>query len=91
MNQTTSTEDVAAPVVGDLAPDFELKDTHGTPVRLSALRGTPVLVVFYPFAFSGICTGEALRASRQPVVSRDGWGASARDLLRRDVLAQGLV
>ena len=58
MSQTTSTEGLAAPVVGDLAPDFELKDTHGTPVRLSALRGTTVLVVFYPFAFSGICTGE---------------------------------
>lgn len=47
-----------APAVGDLAPDLELKDSHGTPVRLSSLRGTPVLVVFYPFAFSGICTGE---------------------------------
>ena len=47
-----------APTVGDAAPDLELKDTHGTPVRLSSLRGTPVLVVFYPFAFSGICTGE---------------------------------
>ncbi|WP_448631626.1 peroxiredoxin [Cellulomonas soli] len=46
------------PAVGDLAPDLELPDTHGTPVRLSALRGTPVALVFVPFAFSGICTGE---------------------------------
>ena len=44
--------------VGQQAPDFELKDTHGTPVKLSNLRGEKVLVVFYPFAFSGICTGE---------------------------------
>lgn len=44
--------------VGDLAPDFVLNDTHGTPVRLSELRGTPVVVVFVPFAFSGTCTGE---------------------------------
>nr|WP_098485107.1 redoxin domain-containing protein [Georgenia soli] len=44
--------------VGDLAPDFELPDTHGTPVRLSALRGNPVVVVFFPFVFSGICTSE---------------------------------
>ena len=44
--------------VGDLAPDFELPDTHGTPVRLSALRGTPVVVVFFQFVFSGICTSE---------------------------------
>ena len=48
-----------APVgVGDPAPDFTLDDTHGTPVRLSALRGAPVLVVFVPFAFSGRCTQE---------------------------------
>lgn len=48
----------AAPRVGELAPDFTLVDTHGTPVTLSALRGTPVALVFVPFAFSGICTGE---------------------------------
>lgn len=61
MTTTTGTVDPApqtAPAVGDAAPDFTLKDTHGTPVSLSALRGTPVLVVFYPFAFSGVCTGE---------------------------------
>lgn len=44
--------------VGDPAPDFELPDTHGTPVRLSGLRGNPVVVVFFPFVFSGICTSE---------------------------------
>lgn len=43
---------------GDRAPDFTLADTHGSPVRLSDLRGTPVLLVFVPFAFSGTCTGE---------------------------------
>ncbi|MGP7961509.1 peroxiredoxin [Sanguibacter sp. A247] len=47
-----------APVVGEPAPDFTLQDVHGTPVTLSDLRGAPVLVVFFPFAFSGICTGE---------------------------------
>ncbi|TDD79808.1 peroxiredoxin [Actinomadura rubrisoli] len=45
--------------VGDGAPDFELKDQHGTPVRLSGLRGAKnVVLVFYPLAFSGVCTGE---------------------------------
>ncbi|MGI5164020.1 peroxiredoxin [Spirillospora sp. CA-253888] len=45
--------------VGDLAPDFELKDQHGTPVRLSDFRGDKtVVLVFYPLAFSGVCTGE---------------------------------
>jgi peroxiredoxin len=48
----------AGPAVGDPAPDFTLDDTHGTPVRLGALRGAPVLVVFVPFAFSGRCTQE---------------------------------
>ncbi|MGH3589069.1 MAG: redoxin domain-containing protein, partial [Pseudonocardia sp.] len=43
---------------GDPAPDFTLPDTHGTPVHLADLRGDPVLVVFFPFAFSGICTSE---------------------------------
>ena len=45
--------------VGDVAPDFELKDQHGTPVQLSGYRGRKnVVVVFYPLAFSGVCTGE---------------------------------
>ncbi|HEX7804934.1 MAG TPA: peroxiredoxin [Cellulomonas sp.] len=46
------------PELGKPAPDFASVDTHGTPVRLSELRGTPVVVVFVPFAFSGTCTGE---------------------------------
>ena len=44
--------------VGDTAPDFTLNDSDRQPFTLSEQRGTPVLVVFYPFAFSGICTGE---------------------------------
>ena len=45
--------------VGDHAPDFELKDQHGTPVRLSSFRGAKnVVLVFYPLAFSGVCTSE---------------------------------
>ncbi len=45
--------------VGDPAPDFELVDQHRQEIRLSSFRGDKaVLVVFYPFAFSGVCTGE---------------------------------
>lgn len=45
--------------IGQPAPDFELKDQHATPVKLSDFRGRQhVALVFYPFAFSGICTGE---------------------------------
>lgn len=49
---------MSVPAVGDLAPDLTLPDTHGTPVSLAALRGAPVALVFFPFAFSRICSGE---------------------------------
>jgi peroxiredoxin len=44
--------------VGDVAPDFTLKNQHGEDISLSSFRGTPVVLVFFPFAFSGICAGE---------------------------------
>ena len=45
--------------VGDVAPDFSLSDQYGATVSLRELRSdSGVLIVFYPFAFSGICTGE---------------------------------
>lgn len=45
--------------VGAKAPDFTLKNQYGEDVTLSELvRDRPTLLVFYPFAFSGICTGE---------------------------------
>ena len=45
--------------VGDQAPDFALKDQNNQERTLSEFRGDRnVLVVFYPLAFSGICTGE---------------------------------
>ncbi|MEV5934283.1 peroxiredoxin [Streptomyces sp. NPDC052079] len=44
---------------GDKAPDFELMDNHGATVRLSDYRGRKnVVLLFYPFAFTGVCTGE---------------------------------
>ncbi|HYJ66042.1 MAG TPA: peroxiredoxin [Nocardioidaceae bacterium] len=45
--------------VGQQAPDFTLKDQHGQDVTLSSYRGDKaVMVMFYPFAFSRICTSE---------------------------------
>ncbi len=44
--------------VGARAPEFSLRDQYGQDTVLSALRGGPVLVVFYPLAFSGVCSGE---------------------------------
>jgi peroxiredoxin len=50
---------MASPEVGTEAPDFTLKDQNNQEVTLSSFRGErTVLVVFYPFAFSSICTGE---------------------------------
>ncbi|MFC3964129.1 peroxiredoxin [Nocardia jiangsuensis] len=48
------------PNVGDQAPDFELSDQRGEPVRLSALASAgPVVLFFYPAALSPGCTREA--------------------------------
>ena len=44
--------------VGQEAPDFTLRDSDRQEVKLSDLRGQPVMVMFYPFAFSGVCEGE---------------------------------
>ncbi|WP_026378380.1 thioredoxin-dependent thiol peroxidase [Agromyces italicus] len=44
---------------GDLAPDFTLDDQNGDPVTLSSLRGTKVVLYFYPEAMTPGCTTEA--------------------------------
>jgi len=44
--------------VGERAPDFELKDQHGTPVKITDFRGRKVVLVFYPLSFSRVCHGE---------------------------------
>lgn len=49
------------PATGDRAPDFRTRNHHGETVTLHELvtgsEGS-VLIIFYPWAFSGICTGE---------------------------------
>lgn len=50
-----------SPRAGTPAPDFTLRDQSGTRVTLSeAVRDKHALLVFFPFAFSSICTGELL-------------------------------
>jgi peroxiredoxin Q/BCP len=44
---------------GDTAPDFELPDQDGNLVKLSGLRGRPVVVYFYPKAATPGCTTQA--------------------------------
>ncbi|GAA4531353.1 peroxiredoxin [Amycolatopsis samaneae] len=60
--------------VGSQAPDFTLNDYNKQAVTLSSFRGDkPVLLVFYPFAFSGICTGELCQL-RDEFADYDGKG-----------------
>ncbi len=44
---------------GQPAPDFHLSDQHGRPVTLGQLRGTPVVLYFYPKDDTPGCTKEA--------------------------------
>ena len=44
--------------VGSAAPDFTLPNQDNQPVTLSAQRGTPVVLAFFPAAFSSVCTKE---------------------------------
>jgi len=44
---------------GDKAPDFELPDQNGDPVKLSDLRGQTVVLYFYPRADTPGCTTQA--------------------------------
>jgi peroxiredoxin Q/BCP len=45
--------------VGSLAPDFTLSDQDGAPVKLSDLKGQPVVLYFYPRDMTPGCTTEA--------------------------------
>jgi peroxiredoxin len=44
--------------VGTIAPDFTLVNQDREPVTLSQLRGRPVVLAFFPAAFSSVCTKE---------------------------------
>jgi peroxiredoxin len=45
--------------IGQEAPDFELPSNRGEKVKLSSFRGEKaVVLVFYPFTFTGVCQGE---------------------------------
>jgi len=48
----------SVPAVGQTAPDFSVPSTSGEQVTLSALRGRPVLLAFFPLAFTSTCTAE---------------------------------
>ncbi|GAB2827658.1 peroxiredoxin [Streptomyces daliensis] len=60
--------------VGTKAPDFTLRNQHGEAVSLFDFQGKKnVVLLFYPFAFTGVCTGElcALRDELPKFVNDD--------------------
>jgi len=44
--------------IGDKAPDFRLKDQNAKDVFLTDFKGKNVLLLFFPFANSSVCTTE---------------------------------
>ncbi len=44
--------------VGSKAPDFTLTNQDREPVTLSGLKGKPVVLAFFPAAFSSVCAKE---------------------------------
>jgi thioredoxin-dependent peroxiredoxin len=56
---------------GSPAPDFELQSDTGETVRLSALRGKPVVLYFYPKDHTSGCTTQACGI-------RDAWSEFER-------------
>jgi peroxiredoxin len=52
---------VTHPLIGNLAPDFTLQNQNDESITLSDLRGTPVLIVFSPLAFSPLFEEEVAK------------------------------
>src|SRR5579871_1737240 len=57
--QTDAPQPARVPEAGEPAPDFTLSDADGRPVHLAALRGTRVIIYFYPRDDTPGCTAEA--------------------------------
>ena len=60
--------------IGDLAPDFKLYSTEKNEVSLSDYKGKKVVVLFFPLAFTGVCTAE-LCSLRDDIASYVGLNA----------------
>jgi peroxiredoxin len=69
----TAVDSSSVPAIGQMAPDFTLPSTSGEKLTLSALRGKPVLLAFFPLAFSGTCTAELcdMRDHHEQFADRD--------------------
>lgn len=79
---------MASVEVGQEAPDFTLVNEANEKITLSELRGSPVVLVFYPFSFSGTCTAEMCSIRD----NYDGWmekGAKVFGISRDSRFVQG--
>lgn len=60
---------------GDKAPNFKLFDTDKNEVSLESNKGKKVVLLFFPLAFTGVCTQE-LCGVRDDLASYDGLDAN---------------
>lgn len=60
--------------IGSSAPEFKLFSTEKTEVSLSSFKGKKVVVLFFPLAFTGVCTTE-LCSLRDDIASYNNVGA----------------
>jgi glutaredoxin-dependent peroxiredoxin len=60
--------------IGQTAPDFTLFNSEKQPITLSSLRGKQVVLLFFPLAFTGVCTTE-LCSMRDDIASYNGLNA----------------
>jgi peroxiredoxin Q/BCP len=72
------------PIVGDPAPDFTLPGTEGKEYTLSACRGRPVVLVFYPGDNTLVCTRQ-LMAYSSDIANFDSLGAVVWGISPQDV------
>ena len=70
--------------VGDLAPDFTLPGNGGSSHTLSAYRGKPVVLVFYPADDSPVCTRQ-LNSYNNELDAFNGVGAQVLAISSQDV------
>ncbi|MBD8045300.1 peroxiredoxin [Arthrobacter sp. Sa2BUA2] len=88
-------ETAQGPGIGDPAPSFDLPNQYGERVSLDGFAGRPVVLVFYPFAFSRVCSGElSSLAEQQPAFAEAGAAllavsCDAKYALRAWAMAQG--
>ena len=65
--------DSGLPEIGTRVPVFVSRNQHGETVSSADLRGRPTLLVFFPWAFSAICTGELTEfTARQDALAAGG-------------------